>query len=161
MNLVFPKIELLLQDPTDFVRAYEAEKWKNKITLEKDRFEKELLETNEFIKKKELTKKDALRKSLEDSENEELYKQIIVDISREIHTLNERKKSISREIVSYEENEKTYKAILDTAERIRNETASLTEEMKIDIIRKLVEAVIVKKDSVEVVYKFKFTLTEK
>jgi site-specific DNA recombinase len=157
LSLVFPKIELLLQDPADFICAYEAEKWKNKAILEKDRFEKELLETNELIKKKELTKKDALRKTLEDPENTDLYKQIIIDISREIYILSDRKKNISREIVSYEESEKTYKAILDTAEKISNEIANLTEDMRIDIIRKLVEVVIVKKDSVEVVYKFKLS----
>lgn len=156
MNLVFPKIELLFQDPTDFIRAYEAEKWKNKSTLEKDRFQKELLETNELIKKKELTKKDALRKSLEDSENEVLYRQIIVDISRETHILNERKKNISREIVSYEENEKTYKAILDTAESLKNEIEKLNENNKIELIRKLIEVVIVTKASVEVKYRFSF-----
>jgi hypothetical protein len=127
--------------------------------LEKDRFERELLETNELIKKKELTKKDALRKTLEDPENAEIYKQIIIDISREIHTLNERKKSISREIASYEESEKIYKAILDIAERIKNDTISPTDEMKIDMIRKLLEVVIIGKDSVEVVYRFKSILS--
>ena len=101
--------------------------------MEKDRFERELLETNELIKKKELTKKDALRKTLEDPENAEIYKQIIIDISREIHTLN-------------------------TAEKIKNDTMSPTEEMKIDMLRKLLEVVIVRKDSLEVVYKFKSIL---
>ena len=50
------------------------------------------------MRKKEETRKNAIRKSLESPHDANVYDAILMDLSKEAHTLEQRKKEISSEL---------------------------------------------------------------
>lgn len=155
MVIVWDKISLLLKNPLDFINAYESQKIDSGKVTQQERLESELLEISDLLFKKKQVKKDALRKMLESPLDADEYKQIIEDVAREIQVLTERESYINRELNSYQKHQKTRESIISTSEKLHSGVLSLTHDEKMEIIRNLVDVIIVGNNSVEVVYRFK------
>ncbi len=105
------------------------------------------------MRKKEETRKNAIRKSLEDPHDASVYDAILMDLSKEAHTLEQRKKEISSELREYQANAELFDAIRDASERYKKGLGKIEEKDRIVLIRKFIEKIIVERENLRVVGK--------
>ncbi len=147
---VRPILEKMLQNAEKFIEEHEArEQWEDGKNR-KNNIEKELFWINEQIKKKEEMKKNALRKSLENPEDTETFDEIIIDLKKEITTLQLRKHDLERELAFFDEREWLYESIRIVSEQYKKSIQSLSEEDWMKLTHQFVEKVIIEKDIIRV-----------
>ena len=150
---VLPILEKMLMNAERFIADYEEVRaWKDGEKRRKA-LEKELLEIEENMRKKEETRKNAIRKSLEDPHDASVYDAILMDLSKEAHTLEQRKKEISSELREYQANAELFDAIRDASERYKKGLGKIEEKDRIVLIRKFIEKIIVERENLRVVGK--------
>ena len=88
-------LDKLILNAERFIKDYEEVRTGKNGEKRKNTLEKELIELEEMIKKKEETRKQAIRKGLENPDDMTLYASILDDLSKEVKTLEIRKKELS------------------------------------------------------------------
>ena len=105
------------------------------------------------MRKKEETRKHAIRKSLENPHDAGVYDTILMDLSKEAHILEQRKKEISSELREYQANAELFDAIRDASEHYKKGLGKIEKKDRIVLIRKFIEKIIVERESLRVVGK--------
>lgn len=88
-------LDKLILNAERFIKDYEEIRTRKNGEKRKNTLEKELIELEEMMKKKEETRKQAIRKGLENPDDMTLYASILDDLSKEVRTLETRKKELS------------------------------------------------------------------
>jgi hypothetical protein len=143
----------MLMNAERFIADYEEVRTGKDGEKRRKALEKELLEIEENMRKKEETRKNALRKSLENPHDASVYDTILMDLSKEAHTLEQRKKEILSELREYQANAELFDAIRDASERYKKGLGKIEEKDRIVLIRKFIEKIIVERESLRVVGK--------
>ena len=81
---------------------------------------------------------------------ERIRARILMDLSKEVHTLEQRKNEISSELREYQTNAELFDAIRDASEQYKKGLGKIEEKDRITLIRKFIEKVIVEKESLRV-----------
>ncbi len=95
----------MLTNAENFVKRYREAKNGKQGENRKDIIQKEILSVEENLRKKEETKKRALRQSLESPDDEKTYTSILEDLRKEISTLEKRRQELTKDLVMFEEQE--------------------------------------------------------
>jgi hypothetical protein len=88
-------LDKLILNAERFIKDYEEVRTGKNGEKRKNTLEKELLGLEEMMKKKEETRKQAIRKGLENPDDMTLYASILDDLSKEMKILEIRKKELS------------------------------------------------------------------
>ena len=150
---VLPYLEKMLFNAERFISDYEDRRTGKAWEKRKNGLEKELREIDQAIVKKADTRKNVLRKSLEDPEYINACEDIIKDLSQEVKTLEMRKKEIWLELSEYIENQSMYEAIRDTSEQYKKGLGKIEKKDKVALIRKFIEKIIVERESLRIIGK--------
>lgn len=148
---VLPILEKMLLNAERFIADYEEVRTGKNGEKRKNTLEKEIIEMEESLGKKEETRKNAIRKSLENPHDTSIYDAILIDLSKEVHTLEQRKWEISAELSEYTANTELFDAIRDASERYKKGIGKIEEKDRIVLIRKFIEKIIVERESLRVV----------
>ena len=148
---VIPMLDKLILNAERFIKDYEEIRTRKNGEKRKNTLEKELIELEEMMKKKEETRKQAIRKGLENPDDMTLYASILDDLSKEVRTLETRKKELSWELEEYRERQDMFEAIRDASERYKKGVGKIEEKDRVALIRKFIEKIIVEKESLRVV----------
>ena len=73
-----------------------------------------------------------------------------MDLSKEVHTLEQRKNEISSELREYQTNAELFDAIRDASEQYKKGLGKIEEKDRITLIRKFIEKIIVERESLRV-----------
>ncbi len=146
-----PMLDKLILNAERFIMDYEEVRTGKNGEKRKNTLETELLELEEMMKKKEETRKQAIRKGLENPDDMTLYASILDDLSKEVKTLETRKKEVSWELKEYRERQDMFEAIRDASERYKKGVGKIEEKDRIGLIRKFIEKIIVEKESLRMV----------
>ena len=148
---VLPILEKMLLNAERFIADYEEGRAGKDWEKRRKTLEKELLEIEENMRKKEETRKNAIRKSLESPHDASIYDAILMDLSKEARILEQRKKEISSELREYQANAELFDAIRDASERYKKGLGKIEKKDRIGLIRKFIEKIIVERESMRVV----------
>jgi hypothetical protein len=144
-------LDKLILHAERFIMDYEEVRTGKNGEKRKNTLEKEVLELEEMMKKKEETRKQAIRKGLENPDDMTLYASILDDLSKEVKTLEIRKKELFSELQEYKERQDMFEAIRDTSERYKKGIGKIEEKDRVILIRKFIEKIIVEKENIRVV----------
>lgn len=146
-------LEKLILNAERFIMDYEEVRTGKNGERRRKNLEKELMGLEEMMKKKEETRKQAIRKGLENPDDMTLYASILDDLSKEVKILEVRKKELSSELQEYMENQSMYEAIREASGRYKRGVGGINERDRVILIRKFVEKIVVEKDSLRIIGK--------
>ena len=148
---VMPMLEKLILNAERFIMDYEEVRTGKNGEKRRKNLEKEFIGLEEMMKKKEETRKQAIRKGLENPDDMTLYASILDDLSKEVKILEIRKKELSSELQEYMENQSMYEAIREASGRYKKGVGKIEEKDRIVLIRKFIEKIIVERESIRVI----------
>lgn len=157
IDYVWPKIELALQNKTEFLRSYEESLQDKSLEPREDAVLRESAELDAKIAKNRKTLKDTLRKEIENPENSDLYESIRLDLSGEMHTAETRKSELKKILASYAENKTRVEAVSAKMKELKGRIDSLTPEDKGFFIRELTDFVLLSRTDIGVGYRFELS----
>ncbi len=148
-----PIIIDMLTNAESFVKRYRETKNGKQGGNRKDTIQKEILDIEETLRKKEETKKRAVRQSLENPDDEKTYTSILEDLRKEISILDTRKQELIRNLAMFEEQEWLYMAVLENREKYKDRLAEISETDILPLIERFVDKIIVERERLRVILK--------
>ncbi|MFZ4461546.1 MAG: hypothetical protein ACOYN2_03250 [Patescibacteria group bacterium] len=119
MEIVWPKIELVIRSETEFLKAYESSLRQEKGEGWESSTKREYAQIEAEIAKKLKAYKDALRRAIEDEANAEVYRSIAQDIALELAGAEKRKSELKKLLEDYEVNRTRMNAVSSKMEELR------------------------------------------
>lgn len=145
-----PYFESILLDAEWFIKKYEATVSGDSGKKRQQMTEKELLQIEETLKKKAEIKKQTLRKSIENPQDEEIYTSILIDIWNEQGELLKRQKELKDAAKEINKREELYISIRGLSEKYKERFDKVDEKDMTEFVNRFIDKILIGKDKLEV-----------